>query len=162
MQAVAKIGRLYGSDGELAVNLNPSFPSDFSRDTPLFVLVDGLTVPLYCDSFMRRGVSGANVRFADIDTERRALELVGCELYMQIDESAEIPLEMDSLIGFRVLINGVEGELTAYYESDMNPLFEIFIDGREVLIPAVEEFIQGVDIEGRLIEICPPEGLMEL
>ncbi|MFR9649714.1 MAG: 16S rRNA processing protein RimM [Rikenellaceae bacterium] len=166
MQIVAKVGRLYGSKGELSLNLNSNFPREFSLATPLFVVLDGLTVPLYCEEFVRRGVNGANVQFADIDSERRAIELVGSDLYMQqgeqdFAEQSQI-VDMDSLIGFTVRVESMEGELTAYYPSEMNPLFEVLIDGREVLIPAQEEFIESVDIEGREISFNLPEGLMEL
>lgn len=162
MQIVAKVGRLYGSDGELSLNLNSAFPREVSLDEPLFVYLDGLTVPLYLEAFMRRGVNGANVRFADIDNERRATQLLGCELYMPLSQGDDEILDMDSLVGFAIEIDGERGELTAYYPSQMNPLFEVVIAGREVLIPAVEEFIEAVDIEARMMVLNPPEGLMEL
>ena len=45
------------------------------RDTlrePLFVKIDSLAVPLFCDRFERRGKTNALATFADIDSARRA------------------------------------------------------------------------------------------
>ena len=74
-----RITRLFGTDGGVMLSLYPAFPEDFDTDTPLVVTIDGLDVPLYCDRFERRGVSGAAAAFADFDTERRAQELLGLE-----------------------------------------------------------------------------------
>lgn len=54
------------------------------------------------------------------------------------------------------------GTVTDYYESEVNPLFELEIDGRQVLVPAVEEFIAHIDFEGRTMHLVLPEGLIGL
>ena len=91
--AVARVGRLFGdiSSGGVSLSLYTTLPEDFDPTTDaLFVEIDSLPVPLYCDKFERRGVSGANVCFADFDTQRRAEELVGKELYMELaDEEGD-------------------------------------------------------------------------
>lgn len=35
-------------------------------------------------------------------------------------------------------------------------------DGREVLFPAVPEFVPDIDLDAEIIRIAPPEGLLEL
>lgn len=81
-KAVARVSKTFGQNGELTLNLYDSFPQDFNPSEPLFVVIDKLAVPLFCDRFQRRGRSGAVVAFGDIDTERRAAELIGLELYL--------------------------------------------------------------------------------
>ena len=56
----------------------------------------------------------------------------------------------------------VAGTLVDYYDSEANPLFELEIDRRRVLVPAVEEFIGHIDFEGRTIRFVLPAGLLEL
>ena len=41
------------------------------------------------ESFEKRGVSGANVRFADFDNTRRAEELIGKELFIELAEDED-------------------------------------------------------------------------
>ncbi len=155
------------------ITLYPSFPEDFDGDKePLFAKVDGLNVPLYLEKFERRGRAGAVVAFADIDTERRATEFLNMELFAaERDEdmsgSVDDEFTMEDLVGYEVdatIGDGIiyAGEITAFYDS-RNPLFEVTFDGgREVLIPAAEEFIGGIDFEGEKIVFILPEGLLEL
>ncbi len=166
MIAVARINRLFGVDGQVFINLYSEFPDDFSHDKPLFVKVDTLSVPLYVEKFERRGRTTAQVRFADIDTERRVSEFMGQELFFDNSESVGQEYEeeffLDDLVGFKAIANGVEGELTEFYDNPNNPLFGLTISDREVLIPAAEEFIVRIDFQGHQIEFLLPEGLLEL
>ena len=50
----------------------------------------------------------------------------------------------------------------SYYDSEANPLFEVEIGGKRILVPAVEEFIAGIDVESRTVKMVLPEGLIEL
>ena len=164
MIAVGRIGRLFGTDGGVMITLYTAFPDDFSNEEPLFVVIDELAVPLFCASFERRGQAGAVVHFDDIDTERRAEEfLIGREIF--IEEQAQDDDDefyMEDLIGFKVSVGKLRGELTDYYDSEANPLFEIVIDGKEHLIPAQEEFIAHIDFDKRNIKFILPDGLLEL
>ena len=166
MIAVARVGRLFGdiSSGGVSVTLYTTFPEDFNPlEEPLFVEIDSLAVPLYCEHFERRGVSGANVRFADFDTKRRAEELVGKELFIADEEEVDDDeFYMEDLIGFSVEVGKIRGEVTDYYDSDMNPLFGIDFGDGERLIPAAEEFILQIDFERGHITMSLPEGLLEI
>lgn len=164
--AVARVGRFFGdiSSGGVSVSLYTTLPEDFAPATdPLFVEIDSLPVPLYCEEFERRGVAGANVRFADFDTQRRAEELVGKELYMELaDDEDDDEFYMEDLIGFKVECGKLRGVVTDYYDSDMNPLFGIDFGEGERLIPAAEEFIVRIDFERKKMKMILPEGLLEI
>lgn len=163
MIAVGRIGRLFGTDGGVMITLYTTFPDDFQIEEPLFVRVDELAVPLFCSSFERRGQAGAVVHFDDIDTERRAEEfLVGREIFVEEDDVDDDEFYMEDLIGFTAIVGKRRGEVTDYYDSEANPLFEIVIAEKEHLIPAQEEFIAHIDFDKRSIKFVLPEGLLEL
>ena len=164
MIAVGRIGRLFGTDGGVMVTLYTAFPDDFSNEEPLFVVIDELAVPLFCASFERRGQAGAVIHFDDIDTEYRAENyLVGREIFIEEDdEVSDDEFYMEDLIGFKVSVGKLRGELTDYYDSEANPLFEITIDGKEHLIPAQEEFIAQIDFDKQTIKFVLPDGLLDL
>ncbi len=172
MYSVARINRLFGVDGEVMITLYSDFPDDIDLSTePLFVKIDGLNVPLYIERFERRGRAGAVVAFADIDTERRVSELLSMELFLPERDGEEDIFDndeftFDDLVGYSVeatVGDGVVygGEITDFYDGK-NPLFGVTIDGHEVLIPAAEEFIAGVDFDAEHIIFLIPEGLIEL
>lgn len=163
MIAVGRIGRLFGTDGGVMITLYTTFPDDFQIEEPLFVRVDELAVPLFCSSFERRGQAGAVVHFDDIDTERRAEEfLVGREIFIEEEDVDDDEFYMEDLIGFTAIVGKRRGEVTDYYDSEANPLFEIVIAEKEHLIPAQEEFIAHIDFDKRSIKFVLPEGLLEL
>ena len=162
MIAVGRIGRLFGTDGGVMITLYTTFPDDFQMKEPLFIRVDELAVPLFCSSFERRGQAGAVVHFDDIDTERRAEEfLVGREIFVE-DDDEDDEFYMEDLIGFTAIVGKRRGEVTDYYDSEANPLFEIKIGDKEHLIPAQEEFIAHIDFDQQTIKFVLPEGLLEL
>ena len=169
-ESAGRINKLFGTDGGLMLPLYPAFPDDFDpQTTPLMVTIDALEVPLWCERFERRGISGATATFADIDTERRARELIGLEFRIEdpTDEE-EDEFYLEDLVGFEAVVEeaGAEaqhaGIITDFYDSEMNPLFEVEIGGRQVLVPAVEEFIAHIDFEDRRIHFVLPEGMIDL
>lgn len=164
MSAVGRVSKLFGAGGEVSINLYTNFPDDFDwEEQPLFTYVDSLVVPLFCDSFSRRGAAGATVAFADFDTPKRAEMLVGKELFIETgDEGEEDEFTFEDLIGFRVSVGRLKGEVTDFYDNDANPLFEIEIGGKRHLVPAAEEFIAAIDFDRRTMKLVLPEGLLEL
>ena len=169
MTKVARINRLFGTDGTVMVTLYRDFPDDFRMDMPLFVEIDSLEVPLYCERMEYRSTNGAMMRFEDIDTPQRAEELLHKELYMHDSgEDADDEFRLEDLIDFAVEASAggerLRGCISDFYDSDANPLLGIRFDGRddETLVPAAEEFIAGIDFEGRRMKLVLPEGLLEL
>lgn len=108
---------------------------------------------------------GQDQRIGDIRgyrLRRRAEELIGRELYLEHEDDENDEFYLEDLIGFRVRIGTLKGEITDYYDSEANPLFEVEIGGKRILVPAVEEFIAGIDFESRTVKMVLPEGLIEL
>ena len=179
-----RINKLFGTEGGVMLSLYEAFPDDFDpAETPLFVAIDGLDVPLWCERFERRGAAGAVASFADLDTPRRARELLGREFRIDLAQEDGDEFYLEDLIGFAVETETFgagdaaaddaaaspdgahvcrHGVVSDYYDSELNPLFELEIDGRRVLVPAVEEFIAHIDFEARTIRMVLPARLTEL
>ena len=163
MLTVGRITKLFGAKGEVVINLYDTLPDNFNwEEQPFFTKVEELVVPLYCDSFARRGQRSAVVAFADIDTEKRAEMLLDHELMLDVEQqSDDDEFYFDDLIGFTVRVGRAKGEIVDFYDSEFNPLFEIELKGKRHLIPAVEEFIAAIDFDARTIKFVLPDGLIE-
>ena len=176
MVTAGRVVGLFGNTGELSLILYDPFPRDPNREEPVFVEIDGLRVPLFFEKFARRGVRGATVVFADIDTAARASELVGREFFLRSSRvrNAEYDgdtdeLYWDALVGWEAMVGeGRRGRIVAFHDSEMNPLVEIELDGGlnadggTELIPAQEDFIVEVDEQARRVVFDLPEGLLGL
>ena len=170
MTICGRFNKLFGTGGGLRLTLYDAFPEEFDPKTmPLIVEIDGLDVPLWCEEFDYVGAQGASVSFADFDTERRAEELIGREFRMELEEE-ELPEDefyMEDLIGFEAELFELGSERTLaatlddYIDNEINPLFVLTVEGKEVLIPAVDEMIGGIDFEDQTIKFIIPEGLVE-
>ena len=185
---VGKVSKLFGLDGGVLINLYDAFPGNMNNEGPLFVKVDGLAVPLFVESFERRGQKGALIRFADIDAPARAEELLGQEIFLvsqaakkgglwrdDVDASDDCrggdddEIFFDDLVGYKATVTEegnsrapIPGTITAFIDSDFNPLLQIETGGKELLIPAADQFIDHIDTASREISFIIPPGLIEL
>jgi 16S rRNA processing protein RimM len=94
-------------------------------------------------------------------------ELRGRSLYIRRSEAA--PLEEDEvfrheLLGLNVVAGGeVLGTVREIYETPGADLLAVEREGKpELLVPFVREMLGRIDVEEGVIEITPPEGLLEL
>lgn len=82
-----------------------------------------------------------------------------------VDEADSGELSWNFFAGFRMedVNHGVLGEVVEVDNSTVNTLFVVECsDGEELLVPAQEEFIVGIDQKHRLITVDLPEGLLNL
>ena len=160
-----RIVKTFGPYGELYITLYDTFTGT-NTEEPVFIDIDGIRTPLFFKSFQRRGRNKAVVVFDDIENEHRAGELTGLEFFI-IDESRpedDDALYMENLAGYTVFFEGVEtsGKITGFIESDLNPLFEVEFKGREVLVPAADDYIVSFDERKKSMTLRIPEGLLSL
>lgn len=167
--AVGRIAKIFGSNGELVINLYDTFPFENALGESVYVEIDGIWTPLFFGSFRRRGQSKAVVVFDDMDSEYRALELIGKEFVVftapeQTVEQDDDELYLEDLTGYTLLLEGIdgEGEITGFIDSEFNPLFEVAWNGEELLIPAADDFIVEINETKQTLRLHIPEGLLDL
>lgn len=160
---IGRIGKAHGIKGEVSLLFDDDI---FDRvDADYLVLdVDGILVPFYMEEYRFRNDSVCLVKFCDIDTQQRATELTGCDVYFPralAEEADEMP-SLASLVGFDIVEakgNGRVGTIAAIDDQTANILFELE-DG--TLIPANDDLITDIDWEGKRITMNIPKGLLEL
>ena len=160
---IGRIGKAHGIKGEVSLQFDDDI---FDRvDADYLVLdVDGILVPFYMEEYRFRNDSVCLVKFSDIDTQQRAAELTGCDVYFPralAEEADEMP-SLASLVGFDIIEakgNGRVGTIAAIDDQTANILFELE-DG--TLIPANDDLITDIDWEGKRITMNIPKGLLEL
>ena len=160
---IGRLGKVHGIKGEISFLLDDDV---FDRvDADYLVLdIDGILVPFFIEEYRFKTDSNVLMKFDGIDTQERARELTGCDVYFPraLAESDEDNLSWAEMIGYS-LVDAQSGQkigtIAAVDDSTINILFELE-DGR--LIPASEELITNIDTQKHQIEINLPEGILEL
>ena len=161
---IGKLGKAHGIKGEVSMMVDDDI---FDRvDAEYLVLeVDGIMVPFFMEEYRFKTDETALMKFEGVDTQERAKELTGTEVFFPrelADNADDDTLSYAQLVGF-TLLNAADGKavgvVEAVDEQTINIMFEL-ADGR--LIPASEELIAGIDTEKKVITMIIPEGILEL
>ena len=160
---IGRLGKAHGVKGEVSFQFDDDI---FDRvDADYLVLdIDGILVPFFMEEYRFRNDSVCLVKFCDIDTQQRAQELTGCDVYFPrtlAEEADDVP-SLASLVGFEIVdaSNGKAiGNIAAIDDSTINLLFELEDDA---LIPANDELIEDSDAEHRTITMNIPKGLLDI
>ena len=160
---IGRIGKPHGVDGEVSFHFDDDA---FDRtDAEYLILdVDGILVPFFMEEYRFRSDSLALIKFCDVDTQQRAAELTGCDVYFprSLAEEEDAMPSLSMLVGFMLVDadTGKEvGRIASIDDSTHNILFELE-DGR--LIPASDDLIHHIDTTERTIKTIIPEGLLEI
>ena len=160
---IGRLGKAHGIKGEVSLQFDDDV---FDRvDAEYLVLdIDGILVPFFMEEYRFRSDSVALVKFCDVDTQQRASELTGCDVYFPraLADEDEDNVSYAMLVGFDIIDAGTGskvGTVAAIDDATINLLFELE-DGR--LIPASDDLISDIDMKQGEIRMNIPEGLLEL
>ena len=161
---IGVINKPHGVKGEVSF----TFTDDcFDRiDCPyLILLIDGIFVPFFIESYRFRSDDVALIKFERIDTERQARALSNIEVFFpkKYVEDDETIFYYTFFVGFHVYdkVHGYIGDILDIEDSTINVLFVIKKEGEdEILLPAHEDFIDDIDKEQKIMEINIPDGLL--
>lgn len=164
---IGRLGKPHGVKGELSF----WFADDvFDREEADYLLleVEGILVPFFIEEYRFRSDEVALVKFEDVDTDSRARELTGCEVFFPRarGEADNGYLSWAEIVGYRIVdaaTGAPVGTICRVDDTTANILFEVETpEGGEVLIPLGGEMSKDVDKAARIITMELPEGLLDL
>ena len=162
--AVGEIVGAFGVRGEVKVLPQTDFPERFAR-TPILYLGDARTPHAVQSARQHQRV--VILKLEGVDDMVAAARLRGLTLW--IPEAERMPLSADQfylsdVVGLPVThVSGQPlGTVVDYIPSGANDLFVVRTPGgREVLLPAVREFIREMDIPAGVLRVDPIPGLFD-
>lgn len=169
MDQVIRMGTLlkaHGVQGEMVLSV-PEY-LDWSEDLDCLVCqIDGILVPFFIESFREKSATAMLVKFQDVDSLEATSRFIGLKVFLPKKfavESDDDTLSWESFIDWTAVDRevGKLGAITAIDDSTANILFQIRDGNRERIIPANEEWIDGIDEKKRLLTFNLPEGLADL
>ena len=161
---IGRLGKTHGVKGEVSLQFEDDIFA-FLFDWNLFEDdLDGILVPFFLEEYRFRSDSVCLVKFCDVDTQQRASELTGCEVYFPrqlADAEDEAPM-LAFLVGFEI-INAADGNrIGSIVDIDDQTANILFILDNGMLIPASDELISNIDTTSSTIIMNIPDGLLEI
>lgn len=158
---IGRLGKPHGVKGEVSFQFTDDVFDRTDCDY-LILSVDHILVPFFIEEYRFKGEETALIKFCDIDTQQRAAELTGCEVFFPRSETdSEEEVSWAQIVGFDLYdnhINKVVGQIAAIDDTTENVLFEL-ADGQ--LVPASPELVTDIDTRQHRICMNIPEGLIE-
>lgn len=172
LKEVGKFQKTHALKGELNALLDIA-PDYMTVGNALVVDIDGILVPFYAESVRPKGSKSFLVKLDGVGTEEEAKTFVNKAIYAlkrelapYFDMEEDEIIDEDDLSGFSVIDSesGMEiGKIVHVDSLTENVLFVVATDsGDEVFIPAVDDFIDEIDEDNKLIRVSLPEGLIDL
>ncbi len=162
---LGKITKPFGYKGELNLFLDVDSPEDYSELDGVFVEINKRLVLYEIENIRVQG-NKAVVKFVDVnneDTDR----LLGRELFLPLEMLPKLEgnkFYFHEVIGFEVEDEekGRIGKIVGVYENTTQPLLSVDFEGKEILIPVIDQIIKEVVREEKLMKIKAPQGLIDL
>ncbi len=160
---IGSITKTHGVNGRLIVR------TDFNLellefDEPVFVVTDGLPVPLFIEEISEKTHDSYLVKFEFLNSANKAKEFVGCDILAttKVAERNDIEL-ITQVIGIEIhdKTHGFIGICSAIEPIPGNPLMIINKDNNQLFIPIVKEWITEF-VPNKRITIDCPAGLLNL
>lgn len=160
---IGKLGKTHGVKGEISFLFDDDVFDRVDADY-LMLMIDGILVPFFIEEYRFRSDTNAIVKFEGIDTQERARELTGCDVYFPrvLADSDDDTITWVAIVGYDIIDDKSGkpvGRIASVDDTTLNILF--CLEGGR-LIPASEDLITDIDKENRTITINIPEGLLEL
>lgn len=162
---LGKVLKPFSYKGEVVLFLDVDEPQDYSQLDGVYISINKKLV-LYTIKSIRINGNKATVRFDDVEYEDLE-RLIGRELFLPLELLP--PLEgnkfyFHEIIGFSVFDQekGDIGKIIGVYENAPQPLLSIDCQGKEILLPIIDQVIIEVKREEKQMIVNSPEGLIEL
>lgn len=159
---IGKIVNTQGLRGDLRIYPDTDYVERFEELDHLYI--ENESEPFEIAS-VRYKKNLAIVKFKGLDhindVEKYKNRIVYTEK-LDYDDLEEDRYYVEDLIGLKV-VDAVKGEIGELIDILQNPAHDLYVvktKDKEVMIPAVQEFIQEVDLENKILHVTLIEGLL--
>ncbi len=161
---IAKIVAVSGNDGYVRITSFSDFPKRFYELSKVFLDFFGEKKEFFVED-VKEKKNIFYIKFRNFKSEEELEILLGKEIYVDSENVITLPEDhyfIHDLLGSKVLRNGEEfGILKDILVSPANDVYVIESFGKEILIPAVKEFIEDFDAANKILILKPGENFYE-
>ena len=164
---LGKIVSKFSFKGEVLIKLDTDEPETYLEMESVFVEYGNNLVPFFIEKSSLHKSDLLRVKFEDVGAEADADDIMKCDIYLPLSMLPELDDDQfyfHEIIGFSVEDenHGDIGILTGINDNTAQALFEIEKNGKQILIPMNDRFLQKVDKKKKIVYVTTPDGLIDL
>lgn len=162
---IGHIKKCYDHKNEVLVEINESAPQSFDQGDFLFLYLFGQFIPFAIHSTHKRASNSIIFQFKTKLQIHLAPSLPNTKVYL-LKENYEIVENnsFENFSGFLLVNQNNEpiGEIIKVHQYPGHYNFEIFIQGKEILVPVNDELVLKINNDSKEVKLQIPEGLIEM
>ncbi|KFF13339.1 ribosome maturation factor RimM [Chryseobacterium soli] len=163
---LGKITRRHGLAGNVILKLDTDQPELYNKLESIFVEINGLLVPFFIAKSSWSKLDALNLAFKN-SSEALVDQSLGKNVYLPLDTLPKLSgnkFYYHEIIGFNILDENDNdcGVIRSVNDQTAQTYFVTNLDGKEVVIPIIKDWILEVDREERIIKMRLPEGLIDV
>lgn len=163
---LGKITRRHGLAGNVILKLDTDQPELYNKLESIFVEINGLLVPFFIEKSSWSKLDALNIAFKN-SSEALVDQSLGKNVYLPLTTLPKLSGKQfyyHEIIGFEILDqdNNNCGVIRSVNDQTAQNYFVTNLDGKEVVIPIIKDWILEVDREERFIKMQLPEGLIDV
>jgi len=164
---LGKIVSKFSFRGEVLIKLDTDEPENYIKMESVFVDYNKNLVPFFIEKSSLHKTDLLRVKFEDVDSEEDADDLMKAEIYLPLDLLPKLEgnkFYFHEVINYKIVDSafGEVGFIKGINDSTAQALFEIDREGKEILIPMNDAFIDKVDRKTKTVFVNTPDGLIDL
>jgi len=166
---LVKVGKLlkpFGVDGCIRYDVKDQHLEDLQKAEVLFLSQSDGNIPYFVETFHKS--NPPTVQFEDVGSKELAAKLSHSEIYLRATDitisvaAGDQGSALQSIAGFEVFNLGESiGTIEEVVEYPQQLMALVSSADYQVLIPLVDEYIDDLKVDKRVIMCTLPEGLVE-
>lgn len=163
---LGKITRRHGLAGNVILKLDTDQPELYNKLESIFVEINGLLVPFFIEKSSRSKSDSLNISFKN-STEALVDQSLSKNVYLPLSTLPKLSGKQfyyHEIIGYNILDENDNdcGVIRSVNDQTAQTYFITNLDGKEVVIPIIKDWIIEVNREEKFIKMQLPEGLIDV
>lgn len=163
---VGTVTNRFSFKGEVLIKIDTDDPEMLLEVESIFIDIGKNLIPFFIETSGMQRSKLWRVKLEEVDSELDAEALIRNDVYLPLNllpKLTDNQFYYHEVIGFSIL-DGEKtvGRIKSVNDSTAQPLFIVDREGKELLIPIIDQFLDKVDRANQTIHMDLPEGLIDL
>lgn len=163
---LGRITRVHGLKGELQLLFEVDDPFEYEELDSVLIEQKGQLIPFFVQQ-LNIQPNRIIAKFEEVDSIDKAQTLVGSKLWLTLDNLPDLEkgqFYYHDVVGYQVVDKtlGPLGTVREFASFSHQDILVMDYQGKEVLIPVIDEMIGEADHDQQLLHVSLPEGLLDI